>query len=125
MTLDVLPGRLAVCRLDADAPVPAWALEAQAPSSFTRTAGELSVICREEAVPAGVTQRGGWRALAVRGQLDFALTGVLASIASPLAAAGVAILALATYDTDLVLVLDSELNRAVAALRGAGHEVAP
>jgi hypothetical protein len=39
----------------------------------------------------------------VRGPLDFALTGVMASLVSPLPGAGVSIFAIATYDTDYVL----------------------
>jgi hypothetical protein len=125
VTLDVLAGRLAVCRLDGAAPVPEWALGAAPPVSITRTAGELSVVCPQDAVPAGVHRRDGWRALAVRGPLDFALTGVLAGLAGALADAGVPIFALSTHDTDLVLVAEDDLDRAVGALRGAGHEVAP
>jgi hypothetical protein len=124
MTLDVVAGRLAVCRLDAAAPVPPWALGAAPPASITRTAGELSIVCPQEAVPEGITRRDGWRALAVRGPLDFALTGVLAGLAGPLAEAEVPIFALSTHDTDLVLVAEDDLGRAVAALRDAGHEVA-
>ena len=37
------------------------------------------------------------------GPLDFALTGVMASLVSPLPGAGVSIFAIATYDTDYVL----------------------
>jgi uncharacterized protein len=66
----------------------------------------------------------GWRALVVRGPLDFALTGVLASLATPLAEAGVSIFALSTYDTDYVLVREAQLRDAVAALAAAGNDVA-
>ena len=58
------------------------------------------------------------------GTQDFALVGVLAGLAAPLAAAGVGLLALATYDTDYLLVKETDLPRAVAALEGAGHAVA-
>lgn len=122
MTLDVLRGRLAVCRLDPGAPLAPWM--GQGPvSSMTRTEAELSVVCAEDAVPAGVRAERGWRALRVRGPLAFELTGVLADLARPLAEAGVPIFALSTYDTDLVLVKADRLAEAVAALRGAGHDV--
>jgi hypothetical protein len=49
--------------------------------------------------------------------------GVLSSVAAPLAESGVGILAIATYDTDYVLVRGSQLDLAVAALRERGHEV--
>jgi hypothetical protein len=59
----------------------------------------------------------------VAGTLDFALTGVMAALAVPLAEAGISMLALATYDTDYVLVRGERLGDAVAALRAAGHRV--
>jgi hypothetical protein len=65
----------------------------------------------------------GWRALAVQGPLDFGLTGILAALAAPLAAARISIFAVSTYDTDYVLVRDRDLERAVLALREAGHSV--
>ena len=124
VTLDVLPGRLAVCRLAPSASVAPW-MGTGAVSSVTRTDAELSVVCDEAAVPAGVTAEAGWRALRVRGPLAFHLTGVLVALAAPLAEAGVPIFAVSTYDTDVVLVKEARLADAVAALRAAGHEVEP
>jgi uncharacterized protein len=117
--LAVLPGRLAVCRLEADAAPPAWGIGG-ALWSLTGTAEELSVVCEERRVPEGVRREAGWRALKVAGPLDFALTGVLSAIAAPLAAAGVSIFAVSTFDTDYLLVKDERLADAVAALRAAG-----
>jgi hypothetical protein len=76
----------------------------------------------------GVRPRGdhlrAWLArLQTRGPLEFGLVGVLSSVAAPLAESGVGILAIATYDTDYVLVRGSQLDLAVAALRERGHEV--
>ena len=122
MTLDVLPGRLAVCRLAPDAPLAPWMGEGVV-SSLSRTTAELSVVCAEASVPEGVRVEAGWRALALRGPTDFALTGVLVRILQPLAEADVGIFALSTYDTDLVLVKEVQLADAVAALRDAGLEV--
>lgn len=121
LTLDVLEGRLAVCRLAPDAPLGGWMWTGPA-ASVTRTEAELSVVCAERAVPEGVEREGGWRALRVRGPLAFGLTGVLASLAAPLAEAGVPLFALSTFDTDLVLVREADLETARAALHGAGHE---
>lgn len=122
MTLDVLRGRLAVCRLDPGAPLAPWMGEGPV-SSVTRTDAELSVVCAESAVPEGVRAERGWRALRVRGPLAFELTGVLAALARPLAEAGVPIFALSTYDTDVLLVKADGLADAADALRAAGHDV--
>ena len=122
--LDVLPGAVAVCQLDADDPLPEWLdLTDRHLVSVTRTATELSIVTQQDDVPLGVVAERGWRVLAVRGPLAFSLTGVLASLAQPLADAGIPIFVLSTYDTDVLLVRDEGLDRAVAALTEAGHTV--
>ncbi len=97
--------------------------------SVTRTSDELSLVVAEEAVPRGATADGlrvqsGWRCLKVAGPLDFSLVGILASLAVPLAEAGVSIFAISTFDTDYLLVPASDLARAVAELKVRGHRVA-
>jgi hypothetical protein len=122
LTLAVLEGRFAVCRLPADAPAPAWA--AAGPFvSLTRTAAELSVVCLQDAVPEGVRGERGWRCLCVAGPLDFSLAGVLASVVGPLADAGIAVFAVSTFDTDYLLVNAEGLGRAIEVLRRAGHTI--
>jgi hypothetical protein len=124
LTLRVLAGTFAVCRLPPEAPLPAWAGGGPL-VSLTRTAEELSVVCAEEVVPPAVGRVGGWRALMLVGPLDFALTGILAALAGPLAAAGISIFALSTYDTDYLLVPGTALAEAIAVLRQAGMAVGP
>jgi len=121
--LTLLPGEFAISRLDAGAAIPDWALLG-VPATVTRTADELSIVCRREHVPTGVCTRAGWRCLMVRGPLDFGLTGVLAGLATPLAAAGISVFAISTYDTDYLLVPMDSLEAAVAALLKAGHRLA-
>ena len=92
--------------------------------NVTSTADEVSVVCESHLVPEGVNAERGWRILKVVGPFDFGVVGVMASLASPLAQAGVSLIALATFDTDYVLVKAENLSRAVAALTAAGHLVA-
>jgi len=122
MKLVVLDDELAVARLDATDPAPAWAAQGSI-SSVTRTAEELSVVCAAVAIPAHVRAERGWRCVRVAGRLDFSLTGVLASIAGPLAAADVSIFAISTYDTDYILVREQTVAAAIECLRAAGHDV--
>ncbi|NBH05040.1 ACT domain-containing protein [Amycolatopsis sp. SID8362] len=126
LAIDVQPGEYAVVRLPADAPVPAELLEpGEAFVSVTRTPGELSVICPAGREPGGSTAaEDGWRLLSVRGPLEFTLTGIIAALASELAAAGVALFSMSTFDTDHILVRAADLDHAVKALRESGHEVA-
>ena len=125
LRLIAMPGELAVVRLPPDAHVPQWAFSA-APGvlwSLTRTDEEVSIVRGADAVPSDARAERGWRALRIAGTIDFALTGVLASVLAPLADAGVSIFAISTYDTDYVLVRGPALDAAVEALRRAGHDV--
>lgn len=124
MELDVHPTRLAVCGLAPDLPVPMWVPEEADPLvSVTRTGDELSIVAPEAVVPEDVTVERGWRALSVRGPLEFSMTGVLASLSGPLADAGIPVFVVSTYDTDWLLVRDGDLDRAVDVLRAAGHHI--
>jgi uncharacterized protein len=125
MTLVPLEDTFAVCRLAADAPLPAWAVGGSAGPfvSITRTADELSIVCRHGAVPEGIRCERGWRCLRVAGTLDFTLAGVLASLLDPLAEARVAVFVVATFDTDYLLVKEDRLDAAVEVLRREGHVV--
>jgi hypothetical protein len=120
-----LPTALAVCRLDPAGGLPPWfALEPPLAAAVVR-GGELTLVCPEDAVPASaelVAERG-WAALEVAGPLDLTLTGVMASLSGALAEAGVALFAVSSFDTDVLLVRARQLADAVAALRAAGHEV--
>ncbi|WP_216216325.1 ACT domain-containing protein [Amycolatopsis aidingensis] len=126
LAIDVQPGEYAVARLPAGAAVPDQLLRPQALElvSVTRTPAETSVICPAGSVPDGAEAERGWRVLTVRGPLAFTLTGIIAALSSELAAAGVALFTLSTFDTDHVLVKEPDLERAASALRAAGHEVA-
>jgi uncharacterized protein len=120
--LSEVAGRLAICRLDATAEIPAWAGR-WGFHSITRTSDELSVVCPQEHVPAEVVCESGWRCLKVEGPLDFGMIGVLASIAGPLAEAGISIFALGTYDTDYILIKEQRYDEAVSVLSAAGHRI--
>lgn len=122
LTLSVLPEEFGICRLQSSAEMPTWATENPF-FSITRTPEELSVVCPTASIPAEVPAERGWRCLKVHGPLAFGQTGVLLSLAGPLAAAGISIFALSTYDTDYLLVKGDDLLRAVEALRSVGHEV--
>jgi len=122
MKLIVLAEKFAVVRLEPSDAIPAWATDAPI-FSITRTPDELSIVCAASHVPTHVTAARGWRCLRVAGTLDFSLTGVLASIAGPLANARVSIFAISTYETDYILVPAPALPAAIAALTAAGHDV--
>ena len=111
-----------MARLPATAEVPGWAWGAGL-MSITRRGDELSIVCDEGRVPVGAKAERGFRALEVGGPIPFEVVGVLRALATSLGEAGISIFAIATYDTDLVLVREADLRRAAEALEGAGHSV--
>ncbi len=122
LILSLLPDTYAICRLPSTDPVPVWAISG-ALSSVTRSADELSIVCRERGIPDDVVREGKWRCLRVATQLDLSLTGILASLVVPLANAMISVFSLSTYDTDYLLVKADMLDRAIEVLREAGHDV--
>ncbi len=122
LTLIVVDGIFAVCRLAPDAPIPGWSTAGDF-FSITRTADELSVVCPEEAVPEGVKCERAWRCLRAAGAIPFSAVGILASLTAPLAEAGISVFAISTFDTDYLLVKAEDLGRAVDVLRRRGHTI--
>lgn len=125
LPLELLPDTLAICRLEPGAPVPSWATGPSRFLTVSRTPEELSITTLQSKVPAELPCERDYRALRVRGPLPLNLIGIVAAIADPLAAAGLSIFAISTYDTDYVLVKGRDLEPALQALRRAGHQVSP
>ena len=120
MKLEVLRPVFSVCRIGSLA-------QADLSAEFCfvgKTDQELSLVCPQDRAPRDALAReDGWRAFRVAGVLDFSLVGILARLSAALAAAGVGIFAVSTYNTDYILVKQDDLPRALAALRAAGCEV--
>ena len=116
----VVAGPYALCRLAPDAAVPSW-YDRPPFSSVTRTPEELSIVCPAGCVPADVQAEAGWALLQLVGPFPFSAIGICAEISSRLAAAGISLIALATFDTDYFLVKESDLSLALETLDAAGH----
>ena len=123
MELERLDGEWSVCRL--------WSLarlDLTAPYLFVgKTDGELSAVC-----PTGLCssldcekREDGWRGFRVAGTLDFSLIGGLSGISSVLAAEGIGIFVISTYDTDYVWVKGEQWAKAAAALERKGYRFRP
>lgn len=118
MNIQLLSPPFAVCRLRAlPREVRQWHF-------LSVTDEEISLVCPERDAPADAEHIDqGWRAFRVAGPLDFSLIGILADLSTALAAAGVGLFAVSTYDTDYLLVKETQLARAEEALTRAGHAV--
>lgn len=117
MTIEILSGMYAVCRLECADGVDLSGGFA----SLTITDNEISLVCDEGCIPDGAKAETGWRAMRVAGTLEFSLVGILAKISGVLAEADVSIFAVSTFDTDYLLVKDDALDRAKDALSRAGY----
>ncbi len=123
MNLELLSETLAVCRLSADTELPSW-FGGTFHSTFysaTRTPEELSLVCEAERIPETIQAEKDWRCLRVSGTLAFQLTGILASLTTPLAQAKISIFAISTFDTDYLLVKHHALDEAIRVLEAEGH----
>ncbi|HTT19546.1 MAG TPA: ACT domain-containing protein [Candidatus Sulfotelmatobacter sp.] len=110
----------AIVRHSSDSAVPEWATRGEF-TSITRTADELSIVCPIENLPADSSSHR-WICLKLEGPFPFSQTGVLLSFIEPLSSNGIPIFAIATNDTDYVLIQEERAGAAISALRGAGHE---
>ena len=129
LILDLLDGLFTICQLPASSDVPLWAISATVTEllAVVRSREELSIVCPAGSLPPDapdvVARSDGWRVLRVEGPLDVKLTGILASLLTPLAEARIPVFALATFQTDWLLLPDEDIVAAIAALREAGHIV--
>ena len=90
--------------------------------SVSKTENELSLVCSEVIEVQSLQSSKGWKCIKVAGQLDFNLTGILASISDILAKEKISIFPISTFDTDYILVRTQDLSSARTTLRQAGYK---
>ncbi|KLO62822.1 hypothetical protein AA983_10310 [Dermacoccus sp. PE3] len=122
-TLIAHPEELSYVRLGPHEVVPDWALTDAPLVSVSATASETSVLCLSSAIPrdAVVRQQGPFNVFEVDGPLDFALTGLLSAIVTPLGEAELTVFTVSTFDTDWIMVPTFESDRARGLWKRAGH----
>ncbi|MFH1036512.1 MAG: ACT domain-containing protein, partial [Patescibacteria group bacterium] len=117
LSLSILPEKLGVCHFGKNSPIPDWVTHGNEFYSVTKTRDELSVVCPQEKIPADVRAEKDWRVFKVEGPLGFVLTGIVSSLAAPLAEAEISILYISTYETDYLLVEEKNLEKATEILK--------
>ena len=126
LSFTLLPYPLAIFKLPATSAVPQWALDPSVDFiSITRTRHELSILAPAALLPSPTptASQADWRALVMHGPLPFGLVGVLYRVLRVLAAERIPVLAVSTYDTDVVLVSEAHVNEAVRVLQCEGHRI--
>jgi len=121
LELVLLDGLYALARLPSTAPNPSWVGGQFAATIFSKRG--ISVVCEASAVPADVEAHHGYRCLEVAGAFDLASVGVVAAIVQPLASAGISLFAYSTWDTDYILIQETDLQIAISVLTEAGHKL--
>lgn len=122
MILSVLGQSFGICQYDNFKEIPANILASDF-FSVTRTDDELSIICYEELLPLNALCEKNWKCFKLHGQFEFTETGILSSLTSILAEAGIGLLAFSTFDTDYILVKEVNLDMAIKVLTAGGHTV--
>ena len=93
-------------------------------SFIAKTEEERSLVCITKDVPSNVIRRDdGWKAFCVQGVLDFSLIGILSEISTILAEHGISIFAVSTYNTDYILIKDTNYEKALEVLKYSGYEI--
>lgn len=93
-------------------------------SFIAKTEEERSLVCITKEVPFNVIRRDdGWKAFCVQGVLDFSLIGILSEISTILAEHGISIFAVSTYNTDYILIKDTNYEKALEVLKYSGYEI--
>ena len=110
--LSILPEKLGICHFDKNSLIPDWALEKTNFTSITRTQDELSITLPQDKIPGGVLVERDWRAFKLEGDVELTSVGIIASLAKPLAEAGISIFNVSTYETNYILVEEKNLQKA-------------
>ena len=108
MQLKVIPGSYSIVKLSPAMEIPPKVYHSKF-LSITRTDEELSIVCESHLTPKSGNFETDFELIKVQGPLDFSLTGILASLASPLADAKISIFSVSTFDTDYLLVRSKDV----------------
>ncbi len=123
MKLKILEQTFTIIKLSPEEAIPSWGISGDI-FSVTRTSEELSIICPSKLLADKEEFKhieDDWKCIKIEGVLDFELTGILTSLATPLAENEISIFALSTFNTDYILVKSQSLDKARTVLESEGH----
>ena len=122
LTLKCLNECFTIHRLPVNSEIPPQVFNASI-YFIAKTFDEVSIVLPQSVVLDSDEAESNWQALQVMGPLDFALTGILANIATVLANEKISIFAISTFDTDYILVKKDALNNAINVLNANDYQV--
>ncbi len=122
LLIRLVEAEYAIIRLNVGTLIPEW-LPGPGFWAVSSSREEMTLVCRAARVPTSVISSNGWRCLRIEEHFAFDIPGILSSVLQPLSAAGVGLFASSTFSTDYVFILESDVDKALAALKAHGHEV--
>lgn len=122
MTLIILDGIFSIYQFDIDSELPSWIYQSDF-YSITKTKDEISVVAIQTDISANFRCSTDWRILKVIGPLDFSMTGIIAGISNVLKENDISIFTISTYDTDYILLKETDLISGIKALQENGYIV--
>jgi len=92
--------------------------------TISRGKGEISIFCEEDFIPQQYdkTAEKDWRGFFLDQEFSFDDLGILRDISTPLATAGIALLAVSTFETDYIFVKENQFQKAKEALEKREYE---
>lgn len=120
MRLRKIEGSYGVAQLPSGSDLPAW-FNGSGLAAAVRTSDELTIVCNDIRIPPMVTAERGWACFRSKGPFAFDETGIVASLVTPISAAGIGVFVLCTFDGEHILCPASEFETVVGILEADGH----
>jgi len=122
LKINLMSGLYGIAQLNPNQAIPSWPMKG-AFFSVTKTNEELSIVCAQENIPSEVTCERAWRVFRLIGPFAFNEVGILMTVTQVLAESDIGVFALSTFNTDYIMVKQSDVEKAINALRKAHHTV--
>ena len=120
ITLQIIDGEFSICQV----PDITQVYFTQEFLFLSKTDDEISLVCETAHTPPNtIACEIGWKALKIAGVLDFGMVGIVAKISNILAAAGISIFVVSTYNTDYILLKSETFNKGIEALTQNGYTI--
>lgn len=84
--------------------------------SITKTEDEISIVTVSGVIKYFEKKEDNWKLFKINGILDFNLIGIISKISTILAAQGISIFVMSTYNTDYIMVKKDNLEKTIKVL---------
>lgn len=119
-TLEVLKEKFSVCKVSNFSTI-----NIESSYYFTaKTDKEYSLVCPTKDIPDNtLIKEDNWRAIRIKGTLEFSLVGILSRILNILAKKEISTFVISTYNTDYILIKEDKLEEALYSLKENAYDI--